>query len=268
LLGGTYVLVLVPGTGNNIVNGDFLCDSADPGAFALSPDLATEGDTITFIVGGTTPPPRTITQWRSVRTHSGAPGEQPIVLNPALSGNGGLNVGPNVETRGVLVTVGATTMGVQKVQVDFNGTITLANAANITVTYRVTTPGFPATMGGPIVTVPSSVALADADTLNILFAAAQIPNMSCININIGPGTLAETITGDADCNIRSLAGDTNTSGTVTITDVSQTKAQLAPLQPVPPAQRFDFNLSGGLTVTDQSFVKGQNVSPTKTALCP
>jgi hypothetical protein len=204
---------------------------------------------------------RVITQWRSVRTHTGV-GELAIVLDPAATG--ATSTKPTVETRGV----NAATQGVFKVQVDFDGPVTLVNAANITVTYRPTTQS-PPTVSSPVAVFPSSVVMADADTLDMIFTAGQIPNLGCANIAIGAGTFAETITGDTDCNIRVLVGDVNSSGTVTTTDQAATKAEVTAGTPVTAKPKFDINLScGTINTTDQNAVKAQVISPTKTALCP
>jgi hypothetical protein len=154
-----------------------------------------------------------------------------------------------------------------KVQVDFDGPVTLVNAANITVTYTPTIQS-PLSMDTPVSVIPSSVVMSDADTLDMIFTSGQIPNLGCANIAIGAGTFAETITGDTDCNIRVLAGDVNSSGTVNTTDQAQVKANIG--QSVDTAHaRFDLNLSGGtINTTDQSAVKVQVISPVKTALCP
>jgi hypothetical protein len=203
---------------------------------------------------------RTITQWRSIRTHGLSAGELAIVLDPSLTGTTGVK--PTVETRGT----SAATQGVRKVQVDFDGPVTLVNAANITVTYTPTIQSPPA-LGSPVSVIPPSVFMEDADTLDIIFTADQIPNLGCANINIGAGTFTETITGDTDCNIRVLAGDMNSSGTVNTTDQAQVKANIG--QPVDTAHvRFDINLSGTITTTDQPALKLQVISPVKTALCP
>jgi hypothetical protein len=182
-------------------------------------------------------------------------------LNPTATGIG--SGGPTVETRGA---VGGTAgPGVQRVQVDFNGAITLNNAANITVTYRVTTPQNPSPiMGGPIVTVPTSVTLADADTLNITFGINQIPNLSCININIGAGTLVETITGDTDCNIRSLSGDTTGNGIVQLGDQLQVKNTTT----FAGNHRMDINLNAAIQISDWLAIKNQISNPSKQAVCP
>jgi hypothetical protein len=210
---------------------------------------------------GSLPLPVTITQWRSVRTHTGV-GELGIPLNATATGTA-----VTTETRGSNVG-GSAPFGVLKIQVDFSGPVTLVNAANITVTYRPTIQGGSPSIGSPVSVIPSSVVMADADTLNMIFTAGQLPNLGCTNISIGAGTFAETITGDTDCNIRVLAGDTNSSGTVNTTDQNQTKSNLG--QPVDTAHaRFDINLSGGsINTTDLNAVKAQVISPAKTALCP
>ena len=88
-----------------------------------------------------------------------------------------------VETRGAT----AATQGVFKVQVDFDGPVTLVNAANITVTYTPTIQS-PLGMDTPVSVIPSSVVMSDADTLDMIFTAGQIPSLVC-NIAIGVGHL-------------------------------------------------------------------------------
>lgn len=354
LADGTYVLVLVPGTGNNIVKGGFSCDDSDPGAFAVIPDLANEGDTITFTIGTVCVPPgqatgpspadsatgvsltptltwtagtgvvnshdvyfgtavsppfiqnqagtsyapgtllcntlyywkinevgcatttgvvwsfttipcsATITQWRSMKTHTGC-GELPIVLDPLATG--ATSTKPTVETRGA----GAATQGVLKVQVDFSGPVTLDAAANIIVTYRPTTQGASPSVGSPSGVIPTSVAMADADTLNLVFASGLLPNLGCVNISIGDA-FVEAITGDIDCNIRSLAGDVGSNGTVALADQLAIKAEInagSNVTTTPSKAKFDINLSCGLiALADQLAAKAQTTSPPKAALCP
>src|SRR4029079_11316229 len=125
--------------------------------------------------------PRTITQWRSVRTHSGV-GELGIVLNPTASGNG--NSGPTSETRDD---------GIQKIEVDFSGSVTLANPLNVTVTGYTTADGV---MSGPSPYTPVSVSLVDGDTMGILFNEGVLPDESCYIITINPGTIVENLIGD------------------------------------------------------------------------
>jgi len=206
----------------------------------------------------------TITQWRSVKTHSSSPGvELAIVLDPAASGT--TSTKPTTETRGKT----AATQGVLKVQVDFDGPVALMDASQIVVTYYPTIQN-PAAVGSPTIVTPFSVSMDDVDTLSIVFAPGQIPNLGCANITIGAGTFAETITGDTDCNIRSLAGDLNSSGTVTSADklVAKKEFQADSVPTTPGKAKYDVTLSGSITYADMLFVLTLVKSPTPTAICP
>lgn len=67
---GNYCLVLVPGTGNNVLRGDFTCNqSPAPGSFAVAANQV-QGDSICFTVG--TVVGRTLVSAASRRTHGGA----------------------------------------------------------------------------------------------------------------------------------------------------------------------------------------------------
>ena len=202
-----------------------------------------------------------ITQWRSVKTHTTC-GEMSIVLDPAATGT--TSTKPTVETRGTT----AATQGVLKVQIDFSGPMTLADTSKIAVTYRPTIQGTTPTIGSPSSVTPSSVTMADADTLSITFAAGAVPNLGCVNITLLAGLFSQTITGDLDCNIRCLAGDVNSSGTLTSADMLATKAQVSLGWTCASDPKYDFNLSGSVTSADMLFAKSQVITPAKTALCP
>src|SRR4030095_206951 len=98
------------------------------------------------------------------------------------TGNG--NSGPTSETRNG---------GIQKIEVDFDGPVTLANPSNVTVTGYITTAGV---MGTPSLYTPTSVSMVDGDTLQILFNAGILPDQGCYIITIGAGTMAQNIIGD------------------------------------------------------------------------
>ncbi len=181
---------------------------------------------------------RTITQWRSVRSHNGI-GELAIVLNPTATGNG--TAGPRVETR---------QGGIQKVDVVFDGTVTLGNASNITVTG----PGSP--------TFTASTA---GSTLTIDFTGG-ITDGSCYTITIGPGTLTQTIDGDNDCMVREGVGDTTGNGTVNLGDILFTKTRFT--QPATDNPQHDIELSGTIDSADTLAIKGVITTPPHQVLCP
>src|SRR5207253_9677791 len=120
----------------------------------------------------------------------------PIVLNPAATGNG--SSGPTVESR---------SGGIQRIEVDFDQPVSLTNASAITVTGRRTVSGV---LQSPVGYTPTSVSMADADTLALTFDAGALPDETCYTINLA-GALGsadgQTLAGDTDVMIRSLWGD-------------------------------------------------------------
>ncbi len=183
-------------------------------------------------------PPR-ITAWRSVRTHSGL-GDLPIVLDADATGNGAN--GPTVEPR---------EGGIQKIEIVFDATVTLASASNI----AVDGPGSPTFTAGT-----------SGSTLTIDFTGGMTDG-SCYTITLGPGTLTQTLSGDNDCMIRALAGDTTGNGTVNLGDVLFTRSRLD--QPAAVNPRHDINLSGGnIDADDMLAIKDAITTPPHQALCP
>ncbi len=189
-------------------------------------------------VPGTSPPERSIMHWRSVRTHGGST-DLPIELAPLASGNGG--TGPTVETR---------SGGIQKIEVEFDGSVNVSNAANITVT-GAGSPTFTASTSGNLLTLNFTGGMSD-----------QV----CYTITIGPGALGETITTGNQCRIRSLEGDGTSNGTVNLGDVLYTKKHIG--QAAAAFPNLDYNLTGGtINSADMLAAKAQVSSPAKKALC-
>ncbi len=198
--------------------------------------------------------PVTITAWRSVRSHSGI-GNQPIALNATATGNG--LGGPTVETR---------SGGIQRIEVDFSVPVAIVNTASVTIVGRTTSyPG--GVLGGPVAYVPTSVSMADADTMAITFNAGVLPDETCYTITIGAGAISNLIGTDNDCNIRSLLADTTMSGVVNLSDVIFTQGKVGQTAAANP--QHDVTLSGGNLVMDHAlFVKSRVASPPHQALCP
>ncbi len=70
------------------------------------------------------------------------------------------------------------------------------------------------------------------------------------------GAADGTNAGDVGIPLGILLGDTNNSGTVSATDVSQTKSQAG--QTITPSNfRTDVNANGGINATDVGLVKSQ-----------
>jgi hypothetical protein len=200
----------------------------------------------------------TITQWRSIRTHSNGVGNLAIMLNATASGNG--SSGPTSETRNG---------GIQRIEVDFSQPVTLIHPNDVSVIGRTTSGGV---MGSPVVYTPASVAMLDGDTMAITFAASPsagfLPDESCYAISIPSTTIAETLSGDTDVNVRALVADSNGSGTITAADMLLIKSKVSPPADVTTFPQCDLNLSGGLTSADMLLAKSRVTTPTKTALCP
>lgn len=207
------------------------------------------------VVVNAVPEPRTIMQWRSVRAHAGA-GDLGIVLDPAASGNG--LTGPTVEPRQV---------GIQRIEVDFNNTVTIANSSAITIVGRTTAGGV---LGGDVAYTPASVTMAGPTTMAITFNAAPaagfLPDETCYVINIPSSALNEGLTGDKDVMVRALLGDATGSGDATLSDAILTKTKTGAV--LATNVRYDMDLSDTINITDAEFAKGRVNSPSHKSICP
>jgi hypothetical protein len=199
--------------------------------------------------------PVTVVAWRSVRNHSGA-GDLSIPLSGTAAGNG--IAGPTVEPR-----LG----GIQRIEIDFSAPVSIVNTAGVSVTGRTTSyPG--GALGGAVAYVPTSVAMADADTLAISFGPNVLPDETCYDITIGAGAISNLISLDNNCSIRSLLGDTTLSGVVNLSDAIFTQTKIG--QAAAANVQHDVTLSGGniLNSPQVLFIKGRVASPPHQALCP
>lgn len=200
---------------------------------------------------------RSITAWKSIRSHSGI-GELAITLKAAATGNG--LSGPSNETRGTV----ALGVGVQKIRAEFDGTVTLADASKITVVGRTTVGGV---MGAPVNYIPSSVAVVGGNAIELTFASGALPDASCYTITVGVGALAEGVTGDADVMVRSLWADVNANGQSNIGDALAVKASLNTAATARPD--LDLNMTGGnVNIGDAILAKSRAISPVPSVLCP
>jgi hypothetical protein len=261
LAAGTYRLVLTPGTGCNILDGSFNCLGADPGKFALKPDSASLGDSITFQIQAVVPPAN-ITAWRSLKTHSGA-GEFGITLNAAATATGSANGGIKVESRN-----SAGQNGITKIQVDFDTPVTVLDASQVTATGASTTgcnsAGANCVLGTTRTVAAASASMTSAQTMTVLFANSSLPGDACYTITIGAGAVSATIAGDNNCKVRMLQSDSNGDGVVNLIDASQVKSRNG--QAVTAANcSSDQNLVQGINLIDATQAKSRNG---KRALCP
>ena len=72
--------------------------------------------------------------------------------------------------------------GIQKLEVQFDGAITLLDASQITVVGRTTSNGIP---GGPVSYTPTSVT-STGNTLTLNFVAGLLPDETCYTISVNP----------------------------------------------------------------------------------
>jgi hypothetical protein len=193
---------------------------------------------------------RSIVQWRSVRTHTGA-GDLAIVLDAAATGNS--LAGPTVEPR---------QGGIERIEVQLNGAIALGDTNAITVTGYQTSSGV---LGPATPFTPSSVVLSGADTLVLTFQPA-LPDESCYLVEIGAAAITESLQGDTDVYVRALAGDATGSGVITLSDALLVNASAGAAVNAAPAK--DLDLSGAIDAADALFAKNRVSSPARQALCP
>lgn len=197
--------------------------------------------------GPVPPPPITITQWRSVRTH-GPAGALGIVLDAAATGNG--ITGPTTESR---------QGGIQTILVDFSSAPASVAPGAVTVSGRSTVSGV---LQGPVSYVPTSVGMVSATTLQITFNAGLLPDKTCYAIDVAPAGVPG-LTGDHDVNVRALVGDTTSSGLVNLSDAIAAKVRIGAA--VASNAQFDVDLSGAVALQDALAAKSDiGVS----ALCP
>jgi hypothetical protein len=196
-----------------------------------------------------------VTSWRSVRTHGGTP--QSIVLDASASTVNGIT-GPTSESR---------QNGIQRIEVDFNVPVTVANAGMITVTGRTTSAG--GVLGPQIVYLPTSITSVSAATIAITFpvtpAVGHLPDQTCFTITLGSGLTNPVITGDLDVNVRSLLADTTSSGDITLSDAVAVKSRYG--NALSTDARFDVDLSGAINNLDAVAAKNRVASPSRKALC-
>lgn len=198
-----------------------------------------------------------IVEWRSIRVHSGV-GDLAIVLNPTATGNG--LSGPTVETRGEAEDP----TGIRRIQVKFDGNVTVNNPLGVVVTGRTTVAGV---LGPPLAYVPASVVATAADTIDINFNAGQLPTDTCYVITISQSAILEPLTGDNDVRVRSLLGDVTGDGSVNLGDALAAKNRAASTQPVNTSPQFDVNLSGSINLGDALLIRSRTTSPPHQALC-
>jgi hypothetical protein len=174
---------------------------------------------------------RVIVGWWSVRTH-GPAGELAIELDPAASGDQAVS-----DSR---------RDGVQKIEVDLD--------ADVSSLVAGTVEAEDLTHGG---TVPASdqYTINDGTTLVIEFNPG-LPDEACYRIDLA--THLPCLTGDTDCLVRGLTGDTNGDGNTDLIDMAQVKSMNGADPTVPGNARFDVNVDGNINLIDMALVKSLN----------
>jgi hypothetical protein len=204
-----------------------------------------DGDSLPFEIrtkdGGY--PQETIeaTAWRSMREH-GVCGWYPIELDPAAAAADAV-----VESR---------RYGIQMVEVDIS-----APAASVNVTGAVEAVD-QSTLVGHAATSTSVVDNGDGTcTLEIAFVGG-LPDEGCYLIDLGAAIAG--ITGDADCMVIGLVGDTSGDGITNVNDFTQVRAMNGTPILVNSA-RFDVSTDCLINVNDATLVRSLNGG---TASCP
>jgi len=200
-----------------------------------------------------TAPQVSVRAWRSVRAH-GTAGNYAIPLNATASGNGA--TGPSVEPRAG---------GIQRIEIDFSGPITLADPAGVSITGRTTTNGV---LGSVNTYSPTAVTLVDSDTLALIFEGG-LPDATCYRIELLPTLVSQTLTGDLDVQIRSLVGDASGDGVVLLDDALMIKDAVVAGVTAATMPHCDVNLSNAnINLGDAILVKSRMSNPARQALCP
>lgn len=174
----------------------------------------------------------TATAWRSVRFHNRGLGELPIALDAAAAGEAA-----SCETR---------RGGARKIEIDFDLDIT-----NLLVG---TVEAEDVTHGGSV--TPSSQTVANGGTTLVLTFEPPLANETCYRLDLTGHV--DGLTGDPDCLIRVLAGDTNGDSLADLSDMSQLKSMNGSDPNAPGHAKYDINVDGKIDLTDMSLAHALN----------
>ena len=245
LAAGTYVLVLTPGTGHNVLRGDVNLD-ADPSpnpqvqAFAV-PANQTAGDTITFIL--TDPVPLELLSVKAMRMHG--------------TSEFGLQFHPHSTT-----VVECRSGAVSKIVATFNQTV-FCTGGSCCSGGLCTSVGFFAmndpdsyisdvSVNGPVVTIT----LANQD------AVSDIMWFSFPGIQDDRGGIVS----DGPC-LLVLAGDVNASGVVSTPDLVSCRGKFG--QALTDSNFwYDVNTNGSIGTSDLVFIRGKFGNNVEIGYCP
>lgn len=195
---GTYVLKVIPRSGNNVLRGPESYVIEDQDAFAVSAENVT-GDTITFVLDEPQPPALVSAQSSRIIIPFGAQLDIELMLAVAEATS---------EPR-----VG----GPMWLELDFSQSV-FATDGSLDIGDEVTL--------SPSVSATTSW-LNNNTTIRVDFSST-ITDQTCLAVTLS-GLENEhglTLDGDNDLHLRVLAGDADSSGVVNIRDLSTVKAQL------------------------------------------
>jgi len=237
-MAGTYCLKLVPGTGNNVMPGELDCQwGGDLASFAKPANTVVE-DMITFYVEPVTVP-CSIDAWYSVRDHD-EDGDLAIELDASASG--------------AAVVSESRRDGVQKIEID----ITASASVSLTATIQAedTTVG-----GGGGLTAATSQTVIDngggSYTVVAQWTAGLLLDEHCYKIDLA-GKVDCDLTGDTDCSVRVLEGDTNDNTDTNLIDFAQVKSLNGTDAAAAGMARFDVTCDGDVNLIDAARVKSLN----------
>lgn len=175
-----------------------------------------------------------ITSWKSIRT-AGSLGEMGISLDPSLP----------IETASIEPRRG----GVRIIEATLSAPVGSINPSQAIVLGQVISPSG---VAGPELSYsPSSVSLVGGNRIRLTFADPLLPERARFKIDL---SMVVTVDGDADCNVRVLAGDVNGTGGPDLGDALAVKARNG--QPVTPDNaKYDLNNDGAINLIDVALAK-------------
>ena len=238
MVAGTYCLKLVPGANNNVMPGNINCEMS-PGHFAEPAAIVTGDDIIFYVIPVVLP--CTIDGWYSVRDHAGNPGLA-ITLDASASGKDVVS-----ETR---------RDGIQRIEVDISAGASVSLTLPIEAE-NLTDTGFIAATSQGVIDNGGGSYTVWAEWSGGLAAE------KCYKIDLA-GKLNCDLTGDADCMVRCLAGDTNGDQNSDLIDMAQTKSKNGQAL-LPDNIRFDVNTDGNVDLIDMALVNSLNG---RSSTCP
>ncbi len=208
-------------------------------------------ETITINVTVASESPLTITGWWSVKEHGNGVGVRKIALDSSKTNSDTGPNGPAVDPR---------RYGIEKIRVEFSEAVEAVDESlgvnDVTVTDWNSDPHTPdsVTLDG------SSDPSATGTVLEIVFNSG-LPDQERYTFELAgkfkKAGVSGALSGDTDCQVRSLVGDVNGSGKVTLVDMAYVRSKVGETVDDGNA-RFDVNVDGRLNLIDMGLTKSRN----------